>query len=423
MGNFLLPHGHACCIGLRFLCRKRTSNAQNAVQRIGVPMPAKIRRYLALLAKEIEQLRRNRVLVIQLMLPPTIVLIIFGYALNPKVRDLRLGVVDESFTTESRQLVDALSENVNFNVLHQYRTVEEAEEALKSLDLDLFLVIPSDFARVLNRGHTASVQVVIDAVDANTAQIAQGYLGKAVQDYNNVNMNTPLGGYRRRIALIASAHPVPPPGVPDVQSAYLYNPGLVTSWHYVTGVMSIIMFINASLVASALAVKEKETGTIEQLLMTPAQTGEMLLAKTSPVFLLMMVVLFVSLIVGMLVFGLPVRGAVWLFALAGALAALAGIGIGVMIATVSKSQQQAQLLTFFVNPPLTLLSGATSPIENMPDFFQKLSYFDPLRYMVTIVRGVTLKNAPWSALWPNLLMLTVFSIVLFAISAWRFRKQ
>jgi drug efflux transport system permease protein len=95
----------------------------------------------------------------------------------------------------------------------------------------------------------------------------------------------------------------------------------------------------------------------------------------------------------------------------------------VMVATVSKSQQQAQLLTFFVNPPLTLLSGATSPLENMPDFFQKLSYFDPLRYMVTIVRGVTLKNAPWEALWPNLVALTAFSIVLFAISAWRFRKQ
>src|SRR5262249_62338094 len=130
-------------------------------------------------------------------------------------------------------------------------------------------------------------------------------------------------------------------------------PGLVTSWHYVTGVMSIIMFINASLVASALAVKEKETGTIEQLLMTPAQTGEMLLAKASPVFVLMMVVLFLSLVVGMLVFGLPVRGDLWLFALAGALAALAGIGIGIMVATVSKSQQQAQLLTFFVNPPRT----------------------------------------------------------------------
>jgi ABC-2 type transport system permease protein len=389
-------------------------------------MPAFIRRYLALLAKEVQQLRRNRVLVIQLLLPPTIVLIIFGYALNPKVRDLRVGVVDESFTTESRVFIDSLVENVNFTVTHQYMTVEQAEEALKSLNLDLFIVIPTDFSRTLGRGQTTEVQVVIDAVDANTAQIAKGYLEMALQQYNSDfagNGRAPVAGVRRQIVLASAAHPAPPPGVPDVQSAYLYNPGLVTSWHYVTGVMSIIMFINASLVASALAVKEKETGTIEQLLMTPAQTGEMLLAKTTPVFLVMMVVLFLSLLVGMLVFGLPVRGAVWLFALAGGLAALAGIGIGVMIATVSKSQQQAQLLTFFVNPPLTLLSGATSPLENMPEFFQKLSYFDPLRYMVMIVRGVTLKNAPWSALWPNLAALVVFAVALFAFSAWRFRKQ
>lgn len=385
-------------------------------------MPAFLRRCYALTLKEVQQLKRNRVLLIQLMLPPTIVLIIFGYALNPRVRDLRLGIVDESFTTESRDLIDSLSQNVNFNVTRVYTHRQEAEDALKSLDLDLFLVIPADLSRTLGRGQKADVQVVIDAVDANTAQIAQGYLAMALQDYNSEIISAQTVGARRRLALMRSSHPAPLPGVPEVRPAYLYNPGLVTSWHYVTGVMSIIMFINASLVASALAVKEKETGTIEQLLMTPAQTGEMLLAKTVPVFALMIVVLFVSLGTGMLVFGLPTRGALWLFAVAGALAALAGIGIGIMVATVSKSQQQAQLLTFFVNPPLTLLSGATSPLENMPDLFQKLSYLDPLRYMVTIVRGVTLKDAPWSALWPNLTALAVFSLVLYAISAWRFRK-
>ena len=386
-------------------------------------MPAAIRRYLALLAKEIQQLRRNRVLLIQLLLPPTIVLVIFGYALNPKVRDLRLGVVDESLTKESRDFVDSLSENVNFHVTRRYGSVQAAEDALKRLKLDLFIVIPDDFSRTLNRGQTADVQVIIDAVDANTAQIAQGYLQMAVEEYNDQIVPAPDVGLRHEVNLVRSSHPAAPAGAPDVQSAYIYNPGLVTSWFYVTGLMSIIMFINASLVASALAVKEKEIGTIEQLLMTPAQTGEMLMAKTSPVFVLMMEVLLVSLVVGMLVFGLPVRGMLWLFVLAGVLGALAGIGIGVMVATVSKSQQQAQLLTFFVNPPLTLLSGATSPIENMPALFQKLSYLDPLRYMVIIIRGLTLKSAPWSALWPNLLMLLVFAIVLFSISAWRFRKQ
>jgi len=388
-------------------------------------MPAAIRRYLALTTKEIQQFRRNPVLLIQLLLPPTIVLVIFGYALNPKVRDLRLGVVDENLTIQSRGFIDSLSRNVDFNVTHQYTRAQDAEEALRNLDLDLFIVIPTDFDRSLGRGETARVQVVIDAVDANTAQIAQGYLGSAVEEYNNSGGGgggVPAAKYRSGPTFVRSGHPAPPPGVPEVQAAYLYNPGLVTSWYYVTGVMSIIMFINASLVASALAVKEKETGTIEQLLMTPAQTGEMLLAKTSPVFVLMMVVLFVSLVIGILVFDLPVRGSLWLFTIAGAFAALAGIGIGVMVATVSRSQQQAQLLTFFVNPPITLLSGSTSPLDNMPKFFQKLSYLDPLRYMVTIVRGVTLKNAPWSALWPNLAALAVFAIVLFSISAFRFRK-
>jgi ABC-2 type transport system permease protein len=385
-------------------------------------MRARIRRYYALLLKEVQQLKRNRGLLIQLMLPPTIVLVIFGYALNPKVRDLRLGVVDESFTVESRNFIDSLSRNVNFKVQRVYMSTQDAEDALKRLKLDLFLVIPTEFARDLNRGRAVDVQVVIDAVDANTAQIAKGYLEMALEDYNSEIVPTTRTGARHEIALVSASHPAGPPGAPEVQSAYLYNPGLVTYWYYVTGVMSIIMFINASLVASALAVKEKETGTIEQLLMTPAQTGEMLMAKTSPVLVLMMVVLFLALVVGILVFGLPTRGSLWLFTAAGALAALSGTGIGVMIATVSKSQQQAQLLTFFVNPPLTLLSGATSPIENMPHLFQKLSYLDPLRYMVTIVRGVTLKTAPWDALWPNLLALTAFSIVLFSISAWRFRK-
>src|SRR5206468_3148763 len=320
-------------------------------------MPAGIRRYIALTTKEVQQLRRNRVLLIQLMLPPTIVLIIFGFALNPKVRDLRLGIVDESLTTESRGFVDSLTQNVDFEVVGQYRRAKDAEDALRSLDLDAFIVIPAEFARTLGRGQTASVQVVIDAVDANTAQITQGYLGMALEEYNlsgGGGGGVPPEKLRAGPMLVRSAHPTPPPGIPQVRPAYIYNPGLVTTWHYVTGVMSIIMFINASLVASALAVKEKETGTIEQLLMTPAQTGEMRLAKTYPESVHILVVLFEVYAGVILAFGRPVRRR--------------------------------------------------------------------LGYMVTIVRGVTLKDAPWSALWPNLVALAVFSVLLFSISAWRFRK-
>src|SRR5215467_13143301 len=159
-------------------------------------MRARIRRYYALLLKEVQQLKRNRGLVIQLMLPPTVVLVIFGYALNPKVRDLRLGVVDQSFTAESRNFIDSLSRNVNFKVKKVFTRPQDAEDALKGLDLDLFLLIPTDFARDLGRGQTAYVQVVIDAVDANTAQIAKGYLQMALGDYNSEIVAAPRTGVR-----------------------------------------------------------------------------------------------------------------------------------------------------------------------------------------------------------------------------------
>src|SRR5262245_10633064 len=195
-------------------------------------MRAFLRRYFALTMKEVQQLRRNRVLLIQLMLPPTIVLIIFGFALNPKVRNLRMGVVDESLTTDSRGFIDSLAQNVNFKVTQQFGRVKEAEEALKRLDLDLFIVIPSDFARTLARGQTADVQVVIDAVDANTAQIAQGYLRMAVEEYNNSGGgggDVPALKSRQGPKLVRPAHPALPTGVRDVLPAYPYNPGLVTS--------------------------------------------------------------------------------------------------------------------------------------------------------------------------------------------------
>src|SRR5271170_4445068 len=147
-------------------------------------MGAFIRRYLALATKEFQQLRRNPGLLIQLMIPPTIVLIIFGFALNPRVRDLRLGVVDQNLTVESRDFIDALTQNVNFNVRRVYSNTRDSEKALKNLDLDLFLVIPHDFDQMEKRGETARIQVIIDAVDANTAQIARGYLQQAMEEYN-----------------------------------------------------------------------------------------------------------------------------------------------------------------------------------------------------------------------------------------------
>ena len=367
-------------------------------------MNAFLRRYLALTIKEVQQLRRNRKLVIQLIVPPTVVLVIFGFALNPKVTDLRTGVVDLNRTPESRELISALTENEAFRIRASYASELEAERALRRLDLDLFLVIPVDYSRLRARGETADVQVVVDAVNANSGAIAQGYLSQAAINY----------GSRLRVA-----REVPV----EARASVFFNPGLINPWFFVTGVMCVLLFINGSLVAAALAVREKEVGTLEQLLMSPAQTLEVLLAKTTPVFVVLLAGLFLALGMSILVFALPERGSLWLFGLSGFLAAFSGIGIGVLLATFSQSQQQAQLLAFFVNPPLVTLSGAFAPVEGMPKVLQYLSLLDPLRYLAVLVRGITMKAAGLEVLWPQLATLAVCGMVVFGLSAWRFRRQ
>jgi ABC-2 type transport system permease protein len=209
----------------------------------------------------------------------------------------------------------------------------------------------------------------------------------------------------------------------SVDSVVLYNPGLVYPWFFITGVMSVLLFLNGALVASALAVREKELGTIEQLLMSPAQTAELLLAKTTPVLIVLIADLVIALAAARVVFDLPVRGSLPVLLLAGVLAALAGTGIGIVLATYSGTQQQAQLLTFFMLPPIVLISGAFAPVEGMPPVLQFLSLLDPLRYLLVLIRGITLKGGGLATLWEPLVTLGAFAVILYGLSAYRFRKQ
>jgi ABC-2 type transport system permease protein len=368
-----------------------------------------VQRFFALAIKEVQQLRKNRRLMVQLIVPPTLALVLFGFALNPDVEGLRLGVADYSATPRSRELVDRLTANQAFRVTRWYGSSAGAERDLRNLELDVVLVIPPDFAESIERGRPAAAQIWIDAVNANSARIAQGYLAQAA------------AAYARELAP-AGRGAVTAPKVEN-RTTVLYNPGNIHSWFFVTGVMAVLLFINSSLVSSALAVREKELGTIEQLLMSPAQTLELLLAKTLPVLLVAMLVLLVSITVSAAVFGLPQRGSWVLLFGSAALASLAGIGIGITVATFSSTQQQAQLLTFFLMPPMVLISGAFAQIETMPQVFQWMSLFDPLRYMVRLFRGIVLKGAGMEQLWPQLGALAVFSAVLYGVSAWRFRGQ
>lgn len=371
-------------------------------------------RFWSLFMKELRQIKRNRKLVMMLVVPPTLNLVLLGFAMNPEVKDLRLGVVDESRTAESRGLVSAFVESRSFIVAGQYASGADLGRALSAGELDAGLIVPHDFARTRARGQASEVQIIVDSVNSNTAGIAAGYAERVI------------GALNRKLAASAGA-PLSArtsgAGGAEARVAVLYNPGLRNSWFIVTGTIGILMVMIGSLVASASMVNEKESGTIEQLLMTPAGSAEIITAKIVPILLLLSADIVLAVVVGHLVFDLPVRGSFALLYFGGMLCVLSGVGLGTFIATFTRSQTQAQLMGFFVNPPIAMLAGATTPVEAMPHWLQPVTNLNPVFHFAVLARGIMLKGVGLEVLYPNLLALVAFAFVIVGASAWRFRKQ
>src|SRR5712691_11884576 len=342
-------------------------------------------RFWALALKELRQIRRDRRLTISLIVPPTLQVLLFGFALDSDVRNLKLGIVDESRTLESRELISVLTQNRTFRLAGSYQTAATLGEALSIGQLDVGVVVPYDFARRRMRGRPATVQVLLNAANANTAQIAQGYVEGAV-----AFLNREVNGGR--------AAPV------ELRTAFLYNPGLVNAWFVVTGVFGTLIILNGSLVSAATMIREKERGTVEQLLMTPASALEVVTAKIVPLFVLLMVM--VALVLA-----------------ACACCVLTGIGLGPLTSTFARSASQTQLISFFINPPLAMLSGGLTPIEAMPKWVQPVTLFNPIAHFATIARSVLIKGGGLDVVYPNLLALIALASLFVGISAWRFRRQ
>ena len=371
-------------------------------------------RFWSLFMKELRQIKRNRKLVMMLVVPPTVNLVLLGFAMNPEVKDLRLGVVDESRTAESRGLVSAFVESRSFIVAGQYASGADLGRAISAGELDAGLIVPHDFARTRARGQASEVQIIVDSVNSNTAGIAAGYAERVI------------GALNRKLAASAGA-PLSArtsgAGGAEARVAVLYNPGLRNSWFIVTGTIGILMVMIGSLVASASMVNEKESGTIEQLLMTPAGSAEIITAKIVPILLLLSADIVLAVVVGHLVFDLPVRGSFALLYFGGMLCVLSGVGIGTFIATFTRSQTQAQLMGFFVNPPIAMLAGATTPVEAMPHWLQPVTNLNPVFHFAVLARGIMLKGVGLEVLYPNLIALAVFAVLIVGASAARFRKQ
>jgi ABC-2 type transport system permease protein len=367
-------------------------------------MPFLNTRLWSLILKEIRQILKNKQIIFLLLFPPTVQLLVFGLALNPDVTRLSLGVVDYDNSAASREFVSTLVANEVFVISAYAPEVSALEQQVRTGKISTGLVIPPDFDQQLQAGQTVDVQVLIDGVDANTAGIASGYMQQIVNRY----------GQNLR----------PTQTVPvETAARFLYNPGLLSSWFFVPGVMGVVLTLTGSLVSSSMVIREKDVGTLEQLLMTPAAGWEILMAKIVPLFVLLVGDLLLASALGRLVFHLPFRGNFFLFLVLSAIYIFVCIGIGILLATLARNQQQVILTSFFFNVPLIQLSGAIAPIESMPAFFRALSFFDPLRHYVTIARSLILKGVGFDVLLPEVTALLTFAVLLLGISISRFRAQ
>lgn len=377
-------------------------------------------RVRALMRKEFGHIRHDRRLAYTLILPPTLQLLLLGFALSADVRNIRLGAVDDSRTPESRELIARLSESESFRIVSYYGSVEQLGDAISRNTIDAGVVIPYDYSPDLQRGRQTTVQFLLNAMNANTADISQAYAEGVIQSYN---AGLQAEGLHASFRQVEAMPDISRRGQPQLHPDFLYNPGLKDSWFIVTGVFGLLLILNSSLVAASAMVKEREAGTIEQLLMCPASTSEIVIAKITPLFILLFLMSILATIVMKVAFGVPFHGKLPLVLCGAALCILSGISIGTVNATFAKSAMQAQLMAFFINPPINSTAGALNPVEAMPAWMQPLTVINPIHHFAVIARSSMLKGSGFKELWPNFLGLLVITLVLGSLSVWRFRKQ
>lgn len=367
-------------------------------------------RFWTLIIKEIQQIIGNKQIILLLIFPPTIQLLVYGLALDANVSDLSFGVTDYSNSRESRELVSAFTETKIFSIKSTPRNTEEMESQINTRLITVGLIIPPNFNRNLLTEKISELQIIINGIDANTAGIVKSYIKQIINQYNQ-RLNNQKLGYDTAKELI------------QTQFRFMYNPGLISSWFFMPGVIGIILTLTGSFVSSITLIQEKNAGTLEQILMTPSAEWEILAAKITPLFIFLMGDVILAISLSCLVFRLPFRGSFGLFLLLSAVYLFTCIGIGLLIATLFRTQQQVILTTFFFNIPMIQLSGAVAPTESMPYVFQIISFCDPLRHYVLINRCIILKGTGLKEILPNAFFLLLFTSILLIVSIKKFRSQ
>ncbi|HEX8984490.1 MAG TPA: ABC transporter permease [Bryobacteraceae bacterium] len=379
------------------------------------------RRIREIIRKEFRQALREPRMRMVLFGPPLIQLIIFGFAVNLDVDHVRIAWLDQDRTVASRDLLADFRGSGRFDVVAVPASEREAQDLLDRSEAQIVVSVLPGFARDIGRGITANVQVLVEGTNSNTASIASSYAGQIVAAYASRAMEAQQSA---KMVGRTAGGPVGL-GLPslDVRTRVWFNPDLLSRNYFVPGVVvNIVTLVTIMLTAMAI-VREKEIGTLEQLMVTPIRPIELMLGKTLPFAIagLFQVALITS--VALLVFRIPLRGNLLLLFACTVLYLMTTLGVGLFLSTISKTQQQAMMGSFFAFTPAFMLSGFAFPLRNMPEAVQYLSYLNPVRYFISIVRGLFLKGSGVEVLWPQMLALFAYGSVILVASAMRFHKR
>jgi len=374
-----------------------------------------LRRIVHLLIKEFLQLKRDKSARFRLFVPPVIQMLLFGYAATFEIFNVSTVILDQDHTPESRALVAAFVHSSRFEVRIPVQTRSAVQQVVASSDAQVGIVVPPGFAEVLHKGQSAPLEVLVDGTNSNTALIALGYVGEIAGAYGQASA-LDLAQRTGRVLGQPMVHI-------NVAHRYWYNPNLNSRWFFVPGVIGTLVLVTIVNLTAFAIVREREVGTLEQLLVTPIRPVEFIIGKTLPFFVIGLTEVVLVASIGMLWFRVPFAGNPILLFGGTCLFLLSALAIGLLISTLCRTQQQAFATNFFVLNPMFILSGFSFPIHSMPEALQWITLLDPLRYFLVIVRGTFLKGVGLDVLWPQFAALAVIGAVLLTLSVLRFRKS
>ena len=367
-----------------------------------------------MLIKELIQVVRDKRTRFILIGPPIIQMLVFGYAANFEIRNVPTVIVDLDQSQQSRELVSRFTSSPYFNVEQQLSSVRTAHDLIERGDTMLTIEIDAGFALKLDKGVTAPLQVIVDATNSNTALISSAYVSQVALGYAQEAQHD-------RIYRVAPQLTEQLPSVQLEQRPW-YNPDFSSRWFFVPGVIGSLTTLLVITLTSFAVVREREIGTLEQIIVTPIRPVEFILGKTLPFFLIGLFDAMLIGIVGTFWFQIPFRGHVSVLLLGAVLFLISMLGVALLISTVSSTQQQAMVTSFFVIMPTITFSGFGFPISAMPEWMQKFSYAIPLRYFLIVLRGTYLKGVGLDVLWPQMAAMAAigFGVLIFAVT--RFHK-